>query len=170
MIPMRKTACLLLTALLSLTAMLTLTASAIPRAAFAGAQGQAKAGSVDYSVFATQGWQSTGVYVGANSRFKISYKYGTWTVGFPGIPYVGPEGYTKDVDDTIYQGCKGYPEHPYGYLMGAISNSDRSYELHVGRGGNWMTPISGTLYLRINDNDECLGDNSGAVTVTITTY
>src|SRR4051794_34065998 len=45
MIPMKKPACLLLTPLLSPPAMLTLTASAIPRAAFAGAQGQAKAGS-----------------------------------------------------------------------------------------------------------------------------
>jgi hypothetical protein len=157
---MKKTARLLLTALCALT---LITA---PGVAYASAPSQA----TEYSVFATQGWQSTGVSVGANSRFRISYHYGTWTVDYRNFHYVGPGGYSADVDRQIYQGCKGYPEHPYAYLMGAISNSNRSYELHVGGGGNWMTPISGTLYLRINDNDRCLGDNAGAVTVTITTY
>jgi hypothetical protein len=157
---MKKTARLLLAALCALTLNIA------PGVAYASAGTQATA----YSVSATQGWQSTGVSVGANSRFRISYDSGNWTVGSPGLPRVGPGGYSADVDRQIYQGCKGYPEHPYAYLMGAISNSDRSYELHVGGGGYWMTPISGTLYLRINDNDGCLGDNAGAVTVTITTY
>jgi hypothetical protein len=157
---MNKTARLLLTALCAFTL------NTAPGVAYASAPNQDR----EYSVFATQGWQSTGVSVGAHSRFRISYNYGTWTVDYRNFPYVGPEGYSADIDPQIYQGCKGYPEHPYGYLMGAISNSDRSYELHVGRGGNWMAPISGTLYLRINDKDGCLVDNAGAVTVRITTY
>jgi hypothetical protein len=121
-------------------------------------------------ILATQGWQNTGVSVAEHSRFRITYAGGTWTVDHRNFGYVGPEGYGADVDSRIYKPCRPYTQHPYGYLMGTISNEQRSYELHVGQGGDWMAAIPGTLYLRINDDDRCLGDNDGAVTVTITQY
>jgi hypothetical protein len=172
MIPMRKTASFLFTVLLSLTSMLTLTASAIPGAAVAEAQVQTRPHSVTANVYATQDWQDTGVYVRADRPFKISYKYGAWTVDHRNFPYVGPEGYSADQDRKIYQGCKFSSEYPYGYLIGAVGHSHDPVTLYVGKGGSrsFRVRISGPLFLRINDDTRCLGDNAGVVVMKITTY
>jgi hypothetical protein len=121
-----------------------------------------------FSVSSTHGWQNTGVNLKVNQIFRITYNYGIWTVGRHSLNYVGPDGYTPDVDRNIYGPCKEWQGHPFGYLAGTIFNAARpDYPLHVGQGGTWTVPVDGSLWLRINDRDACLGDNAGAITVTV---
>jgi hypothetical protein len=115
----------------------------------------------------TPGWQSTGLKVAANQSFRVWYNWGNWSVDYRNFPSVGPEGYTPSIDSQIYAPCKDYPEKPFGYMMGTVSNNDSSYPVYVGSGGTWQSPISGTLMLKIND--KCLLDNSGVITMSAET-
>jgi hypothetical protein len=93
------------------------------------------------------GWQPTGLGR-PGEKFAYTYISGSWTVGYPGLPYVGLEGYSDAVDRTIYQGCKFDQRWNYGLML-------------------WTVGPKGELSLRIHDRDECLGDNDGAITVKV---
>ena len=97
----------------------------------------------------------------------MSYISGTWTVDRRNFPQVGPDGYSNSVDQTIYQGCKYYPQRNYGVLLGRVGGSGADFP--IGEGGMFKAPSSGPLYLRINDDDACLGDNTGSVKMYVST-
>jgi hypothetical protein len=119
------------------------------------------------TVSSTSGWQQTTLDIAAGQTFTVSYVSGSWTVDYRNFPQVGPDGYSDSVDQTIYQGCKYDPQRNYGVLLGKVGGSGT--EFPIGAGGMFKAPSSGPLYLRINDDDACLGDNAGSVKMYVST-
>jgi hypothetical protein len=91
---------------------------------------------------------------------------GTWTVGYPGLPAVGPAGYDSGTDRTIFQGCKVVPSLPYGRLLGRIGEEQNTV-FSVGDGGSFRAYANSPVVFRINDQDHCLGDNRGYIWVDV---
>jgi endonuclease YncB( thermonuclease family) len=122
-------------------------------------------------VSATARWTATPVTVNKGDSFSADYANKKWTVGYPDLKTVGPWGYRKSVDKTLYQGCKIKPNRPYGRLLGRVGQgSNFSRIFSVGSGGIWTATRNGRLYLRINDADQCLGDNAGSVRMRVWRY
>jgi len=96
---------------------------------------------------------------------SVTYRGGGWTVDYRNFPNVGPQGYDDVTDARIYQGCKVDPPSHYGVLLARIGTGDA---LPIGTAGSLKAQSAGPLALRINDNDSCLGDNSGNISVLIT--
>jgi len=120
------------------------------------------------TVSSTTGWQETPVSLKTGETFAVTYVSGSWTVDYRNFPYVGPGGYSAQVDGEIYQGCKVDTSETYGVLLGSVGSTTDG-DSPIGQGGTFTAGNNGYLYLRINDDDACLGDNSGSVTVTVTT-
>jgi hypothetical protein len=120
--------------------------------------------SISVDVDSKLGWQSTSLTVSQGQLITFSAA-GAWSVDFRNFPYVGPDGYSPDVDQTIYQGCKLDPKLPYGGVLARIG-TDPFWP--VGDGGTFTARSSGVLSLRIHDGDPCLGDNDGFIKVTLT--
>ena len=119
------------------------------------------------SISSQTGWQQTGLYLNAGDKFYVDYSGGSWTVDYKNFPYVGPAGYTADIDKTIVPGYKFDASVPYGYLLGEVDNGK---EIRIGdNSGPYTTDVSGFLSLRINDSDATLGDDDGAITVNLWT-
>jgi len=119
------------------------------------------------TVSSTSGWQQTSLDIAAGQTYTVSYISGSWTVDYRNFPRVGPGGYSNSVDQTIYQGCKYYPQRNYAVLLGKVGDSGADFP--IGEGGIFKATSSGPLYLRINDDDACLGDNAGSVKMYVST-
>jgi hypothetical protein len=112
------------------------------------------------------GWTQTPVTVKKGDGYQVDYVSKKWTVDYRNFKYVGPWGYPKSIDRQIYQGCKIKPNRPYARLLGIVGQgSNWSQIFSVGGGGVFTAPKTGRLYLRINDDPRCLGDNAGEVRV-----
>jgi hypothetical protein len=117
------------------------------------------------SISATTGWQQTTLYLNAGDKFYVDYRGGSWTVDYKNFPYVGPGGYSADIDKTIAAGYKFDSSVPYGYLLGKVGTGK---VIFVGvKGGPFTADVSGFLSLRINDMDSTLRDNDGAITLDV---
>ncbi len=121
-------------------------------------------GATNVTIYSTTGWQPTGLTVQQGTQYTIYYTSGTWTVDVRNFPSVGPQGYLWDEDQKIAQGCKYDPTLTYATLLGQIGNGS---DFVVGKGGVYIAGASGSLSLRINDQDACLGDNSGFIKLTL---
>ena len=110
------------------------------------------------------GWQPTTIYAQPGQSFTISYVSGTWTVDFRKFPFVGPEGYSSDIDQQIYQGCKLDSSLPYGTLLSRVG---QGAFLPIGRTTTFTANEPGYISFHIHDADGCLLDNSGAIIVAI---
>ena len=109
------------------------------------------------------GWQRTSLYLNAGDKFYVDYSGGSWTIDYKNFPYVGPAGYSADIDKTIASGYKFDASMPYGYLLGEVGNGK---EIRIGDStGPFTADASGFLSLRINDSDATLGGNDGAITM-----
>ncbi|GGV83727.1 hypothetical protein GCM10010294_60690 [Streptomyces griseoloalbus] len=117
------------------------------------------------SVDSTEEWQQMPLSVGKGEKFTVFYVSGSWTVDVRNFPRVGPDGYEPAIDREIHQPCKFVPGQPFGKLLGRAG--ENGTEFPVGAGGTLTAPSSGTLFLRINDADRCLGDNEGSITVAM---
>jgi FecR protein len=117
------------------------------------------------SISSQIGWQQTGLYLNAGDKFYVDYSGGSWTVDYKNSPYVGPAGYSPDIDKTIAPGYKFDSSVPYGYLLGEVGNGKEI--LIGGKGGPFTPDVSGFLSLRINDSDSTSGDNDGAITINL---
>jgi hypothetical protein len=118
-----------------------------------------------FVVSSTSGWQKTPIRLNVHQAYTVSYVSGTWTVDHRNFAWVGPGGYSNSVDRTIYQGCKYNPDSNYAVLLGTVGDSAAAFP--IGEGGIFNASSTGPLYLRINDDDACLGDNAGAVKMLI---
>lgn len=118
-------------------------------------------------VSATHGWQDTGFKVKAGDIYTVSYLSGGWTVDRRLFPKAGASGYTPAVDGKIYQGCKLNDHTPYGTLYAREGTADSTAPVPVAQGQILHAAGAGSVYLRINDNDHCLGDNAGSITVKL---
>lgn len=121
------------------------------------------------AIKAGEGWQTIG-YVNHPRSIHFSAS-GSWTVDHRRDTElggrVGPAGYGRNADEKIgFQSrCKVMKSVPYGTLIGQIGNGPvfavGSAALHG------ASEDAGPLKLRINDADACLGDNAGAVKVSV---
>lgn len=130
------------------------------------AQAASGPSTANFTVSSTAGWQQTPIQLTAGDTYVVSYVSGSWTVDYRNFPRVGPAGYTNQVDSTIYQGCKYYPSRNYAVLLGAVGASSNP-AFPISTGGTFTAGTSGPVFLRINDDDACLGDNAGSVTMKI---
>lgn len=120
--------------------------------------------SVD--VRSNRGWQSSGVRVEAGQRYSVE-SAGQITLADTPRPWV------SEADGISFQYVDGLP---IGRLLGTVLSAEgdaatraRSMlnELPLGNAAGFVAPVSGTLYLRINDDWGSLADNRGALRVTI---
>lgn len=121
------------------------------------------AATKNFTVQATQGWLSTGITVNTKQYFGIWQKSGSWTVDKNNFGNVDAAGYPPQIDQTIFQGCKYNGSWPYGLLLGKVGTN----VFPIGRGGSFLSSQSGVLQLGINDQSSCLGDNAGALSVSV---
>jgi hypothetical protein len=128
-----------------------------------------------FKVSARIGWQQTPLYVRKGSEYSVEYKVGDWTVDYRNFDYVGPQGYPPSIDSQIYQGCKLNPNWPYAMLLGKVGQNGQLFSVggngfsNLGDVRTFTAPTEGSLYLRIHDDDRCLGDNGGSITVLLST-
>lgn len=117
------------------------------------------------TISSQKGWQQTPLYLNTGKSFYVIYQGGEWTVDKSNFPYVGPDGYQNNIDNKIANGYKVISSVPYGTLIAKIGNGNL---FAIGnKTGAFRADGSGYLFLRINDTDVALGDNSGSVTVTV---
>jgi hypothetical protein len=116
------------------------------------------------TVSSRAGWQQMPLSLQQGNTFFVTYVSGSWTVDYRLYPNVGPEGYTPQIDNRVgyYDFCKTVRTLPYATLLGRIGNGPI---FAVRRGGAFTANASGSLSLRINDNESCQGDNSGSIQV-----
>jgi hypothetical protein len=126
----------------------------------------AQATSLEFKGESTEGWKPTSLIVRQGQVLSFSI-VGAWTVDHRYFSSVGPEGYSPQEDSQIFQGCKLNPALPYGRLL-VKAGDDPSFVVIGTREGVFMPNRDGPLAFRIHDGDGCLGDNSGALTVTVT--
>ena len=119
------------------------------------------------SISSRTGWQQTGLYINSGDKFYVEYRGGSWTVDYRNFPYVGPAGYSDDIDKKIAVGYKFDSSVSYAYLLGRVGTGKAI--LIGNKGGPFTADSSGFLSLRINDLDTSLGDNDGAITVVLRT-
>lgn len=118
----------------------------------------------NFTVSSTIGWQLTPINLKTGHLYALRHMSGRWTVDYRNFPYVGPGGYSNKVDSKIYQGCKYLSTSNYAVLLGSVGSGPI---FAIGSGGVFRASNSGPLWLRINDDDACLGDNAGSVVMKI---
>jgi hypothetical protein len=128
-----------------------------------------------FKVSSRIGWQQTPLYVGKGSEYSVAYKIGDWTVDYRNFEYVGPQGYPPSIDSQIYQGCKLNSNWPYARLLGKVGKNGSLFSVggnsfsNLGDVRTFTASTNGSLYLRIHDDDGCLEDNGGSITVNLST-
>ena len=119
---------------------------------------------VTVEVYANQSWQASGVYVKSSDSVQITYITGQWRVR-PDFEFTDPLG-SHPGDDLITD-----PECHFPMLPSVAG--DQALIAKIGENGEPFNPFKrirvaeGMLYLRVNDCDKYLYDNSGSVTVRI---
>lgn len=115
-------------------------------------------------VDSAKGWQDSGIEVRSGEVLSIVYRSGGWTVDNRRFPMVGPAGHDKAIDSGLDSGCKVNQVGSYGALLARIGDGK---DILIGRDGSFTAEADGRLQLRINDNDPCLGDNSGTISLEV---
>jgi hypothetical protein len=112
------------------------------------------------------GWQSAGIAVEAGVPVRVAVIGGTWTHFRGEAPSnAGAGGGYICAEAMPAAGCiEPVPGFPQGGLVGRIGG--RTFA--VGEGTSLVAPAGGQVELRINDADEGLYDNDGALTVRVT--
>lgn len=115
-------------------------------------------------VFAGQSWQASGVYLKDGDLLQITYITGQWNVR-PDFELTDPFGSGQGDDVTTD------PECHFAMLPSVAGH--QALIAKIGEDGEPFNPFKrirmgeGLLYLRVNDCDKYLYDNSGSVTVRI---
>lgn len=116
-------------------------------------------------VRADRGWQSSRVLLEAGQDYEVSAT-GQFTLAQQPKPWISePQG----VSIRYFDGS------PLGELQGCLRREDGTAGepetmlkvLSIGRGQRLIAPVTGTLYLRLNDSWSELADNTGEVRVSI---
>jgi hypothetical protein len=115
-------------------------------------------------------WFNTNIYVEQGQKLTVSATGTTNTCPdvCPGNPDMGPQGTGSNITcpfaevnatDCAQNGVL------YGLLLGRIGNGTI---FGIGNGGTYVATNSGTLRLTINDNLDGYENNSGSLTVVVT--
>lgn len=117
-------------------------------------------------IAADRGWQSSGVLLETGKTYEINAS-GRFTLADQPKPWESePQGIT----------FRYFDHRPLGLLIGCIraeegnaggDNDPMLKIVEIGRGRSLKAPLTGTLYLRLNDAWNSLSDNRGLVSVDI---
>jgi hypothetical protein len=140
-------------------------------------------------VAADRGWQSSGVLleqgktytVIANGRFVIANAPeegdpGSGQAADAGQPDTGQPPAPPWESEPQGVSIRYHSGRPLGMLLGALRSAPQPAEpprttlldvIPLGRNSTFAAPVSGTLYLRVNDDWNALADNAGKVEVRI---
>ncbi|MBI3838621.1 MAG: hypothetical protein HY288_11900 [Planctomycetia bacterium] len=118
------------------------------------------------SVAADRSWQSSGVRLEAGQSYRLRALGRYQVASEPRTWWCEPGGVT----------IRYYHGQPLGILLAAVRADDPIPQspsgllkpIVVGLGATLKIEQAGTLYLRINDSADSLGDNAGSLTVKIT--
>lgn len=115
-------------------------------------------------VKADHGWQSTGLVLKAGELYRVQAS-GQITLADTPKPWIcEPDGVSIDYVDG----------QPIGKLLGCLRSDDHAasssmvHILAIGREKSFKSPVTGTLFLRVNDGWDRLVDNTGDYEVRIT--
>lgn len=123
-----------------------------------------------FTVFATKGWQNTGIFLKRGKQFKVKYLSGTWTrlKGLVGTSDAAGEPVHPPSNLICHCGepLEGYSTQA---LIGRIAAGVGYAPLQVGDDFSGVAYDNDFLYLRMNLPDQLLSYSSGFVTVSIET-
>jgi len=115
------------------------------------------------SIAADRGWQSSGVQLEKGREYTVSAT-GRFTLADQPKPWISePQGISIRYADG----------HPLGLLLGCLRAEDATVGetmlrvLPIGKERTFVAPVTGTLYLRLNDSWSELADNRGEAKVTV---
>jgi hypothetical protein len=125
------------------------------------------------TIMADRGWQSSGVYVAKGEEITISAS-GQFVIAKSAVD-------AEEKDDASWlcepQGVsiRYHAGEPLGKLVAVIRSNEAPRDAHstmldvipIGREGRFVADFAGTIYLRLNDAWNELGDNSGEVQVEL---
>ena len=117
-------------------------------------------------IAADRGWQSSGVLLEAGLTYEIAAS-GRFSLADQPKPWESePQGIT----------FRYFDRRPLGQLIGCLraeegdtggNNDPMMKVIEIGRGRSLEAPLTGTLYLRLNDSWSLLGDNRGRISVEV---
>ena len=117
-------------------------------------------------VQADEAWQATGVEAMAGETVVIEVTEGSWTRWLGTAPHNGGEGSNYTCASVVEASLcvEPLPDYPAGALIGRIGSS----VFGVGTSATITARDDGEVFLRMNDDDQALDDNEGALTVEVT--
>ena len=114
-------------------------------------------GARTVTVAASRGWQDTGVRVEPQQKFQLRYRSAAIVDKDTKIPDAHGSDYICGDPGC----CEPLPDERRGALLARIGSD----VFIVGNGGEYSSPAGGTIFLRVNDCDDGLLDNSGELIV-----
>jgi hypothetical protein len=117
----------------------------------------------EFAVGADQGWQDTGIELQAGDRVLVVYLSGKIRDGEEDII----DGSGADYVCGHAGCCEPMPEARRSALIGRVGRTDAGV-FYIGNGVELPVDSGGILFLRINDCNSGLGDNSGMFLVRVT--
>jgi hypothetical protein len=136
----------------------------VPRAAITFQPGTPweNAESRQVEVAADRGWQSTAILLEANRDYEITAT-GQFTLAQQPRPWISE---ANGISFRYFGGI------PLGKLLAWVRPQDGPDEtmlrvVAIGSRAELMSPVAGTLYLRLNDSWSELADNTGSVNVSV---
>ncbi|MFJ2760305.1 serine/threonine-protein kinase [Streptomyces prasinus] len=126
--------------------------------------------SVVQAVGSDVGWQPVEkAAVRKGDSVTVRFQGGEWSVDREQMPMTGPAGYDAENDRLLEfaEHCKVAPEAPFGTLLTRLAGKGASPVLAVGDAATFRAGGDGVVELRINDDEGCLHDNEGELTVSV---
>ena len=120
---------------------------------------------ISFTVDAKQPWQSTGIEVEIGNSIDILYEEGEWRGSAEGNFTLPGDGGGNDNVPSFQCMPVEQKETGLGGLIGKVGISGEPFIVNTEYSG--ISETAGILYLRMNDCDNWLFDNSGSVTVSI---
>ncbi|MGY0066966.1 serine/threonine-protein kinase [Streptomyces sp. QTS137] len=126
--------------------------------------------SAEQVVGADVGWQPVkAAVVREGDSVTVRFREGEWTVDSNSMPMTGPTGYDAENDRKLEfaEHCKVDPEAPFGTLLTRLSGAQDAQVRPVGDAVTFQAAGDGMVELRVNDDEGCLQDNQGELTVSV---
>ncbi len=118
------------------------------------------------TVDAGKGWQDTGFVVQPGDELTITYVSGQWSVTGSNSPLSDANGKPANPPADLYCHCgEPLPGVSTQALIGKVGNGGKAFL--VGDSYTFTAATSGDIFLRINDRDSHLGDNTGALQIVM---
>jgi hypothetical protein len=120
-----------------------------------------------FTVQAARGWQDTGLLLPADRPVRVTYVAGSWTENQHDWPPHDGANATQDYICAAVvpaaQCVEPIPDAPQGLLIGRAGRA----LLKIGNDLTFYAETTDPLTLRMNDGDDGLYDNAGAITVEV---